>query len=106
MSQDVYSAYDADVNRRIQHAETRIKYWVIGGVLANLLALVGLGAPLVYYLGTLNAQTTSAITTVATVNTNLSKMDDKLRELEFRQRSVMTYLKGKGFEPPVTDMQR
>lgn len=43
-----------EIDRRIQHAEQRIKFWVISGVLANLLILIGATVPTVFYLGQLD----------------------------------------------------
>lgn len=43
-----------EIDRRIQHAEQRIKFWVISGVLANVLILISATVPTVFYLGQLD----------------------------------------------------
>lgn len=101
MSFGTYDAYDADVNRRIEHAETRIKYWVIGGICANLLAMMGVGIPMVYYLGTLNAQTTQAITQMGKSITDTDALSKRIDAIDYRQRAALQHMKLQdGFEPP------
>jgi hypothetical protein len=102
MSREAYEAYDQDVTRRLDHAETRIKYWVVAGICANLLALVGLGIPMVYYLGTLNAQTTQALTTVNTSAAQLSQLNSRLARLEFQAASREAWMVSQGYNPPHT----
>ena len=43
-----------EIDRRIQHAEQRIKFWVISGVLANLIILLIATVPTIFYLGQLD----------------------------------------------------
>lgn len=81
-STDAYAAFDRDVSSRLMHLETRIKYWVIAGVVTNLLALIGLGIPLVYYLGTLNAQTSAAISTVNITSASINSLTERVTRLE------------------------
>ena len=48
---ELFPELSADMDRRISHSETRLKFWVVGGVLANLIALAAIGLPMVYYAG-------------------------------------------------------
>lgn len=103
MSGGTYDAYDADVNRRIEASETRIKNWVLVGIAANLLAGMGMGIPMVYYLGTLNAQTTQAIAQMNKSVEGAELMSKRLDRIEWRQRAVLQHLKQtEQFEPPET----
>jgi hypothetical protein len=45
-----------EIDRRIQHAEQRIKFWVVSGVAANLLILVAATLPTAFYLGQLEQE--------------------------------------------------
>lgn len=87
-STEAYAAFDRDVSGRLAHLETRIKYWVIAGVVTNLLALIGLGIPLVYYLGTLNAQTTAAIATVGTTTSSINSLTERITRLEAKVENL------------------
>lgn len=53
---DLFPELSNDMDRRIAHSETRLKFWVVGGVLANLIALAAIGLPMVYYAGKLVEQ--------------------------------------------------
>lgn len=105
MQEDSYSLYESDVNRRILHSETRIKAWVIGGVLANLLVLIGIGAPMVYYLGQLSAQTTASSISLNKISSDIQTNKARVRNLEQRQNAIARFLEKQGFEtpPPVED---
>lgn len=101
MTQTTYDSYDADVNRRIEASESRIKYWVISGIVANLLAMMGVGIPMVYYLGTLNAQTTQAIADMNKSVLDREQQAAKISEIEYRQRSAIQFLHDKfGYQTP------
>lgn len=89
-----------EVDRLILHSETRIKYWVIAGVVANMVALVGIGAPLIYYLGTMQAQTTAALATIQAANSQLVEMDKRLNQHEVWESNAETWMVQKGFIPP------
>lgn len=89
-----------EVDRLILHSETRIKYWVIAGVVANMIALVGVGAPLIYYLGTMQAQTTAALATIQNANNHLTEMDKRLNQHEVWESNAETWMVQKGFIPP------
>jgi hypothetical protein len=45
-----------EIDRRIEHAEQRIKFWVVTGILANLAILVSATLPTVFYLGQLDSR--------------------------------------------------
>jgi len=89
-----------DMDRRILHSETRIKNWVIAGVLANLLVLIGIGAPLVYYLGSISAQSTMAITQLSETNNRLAIMDRWIRRHEVWDATVEAWMESQGYRPP------
>lgn len=88
-----------DIDRRISHSEMRIKNWVIAGVLANLLVLIGIGAPLVYYLGSISAQSVMAITQLNATQTQLSTINEWIRRREIKDAAVEAWMQGKGFRP-------
>jgi hypothetical protein len=45
-----------DLDRAIDHATLKIKFWVISGVLANLLILASAMVPVVFYLGQIDTK--------------------------------------------------
>lgn len=100
MPESQYAHYDRDVSQRILHSETRIKNWVIGGVLANLVVLIGIGAPMVYYLGQLSAQTQASSVVLNQVQGDVNRLKDLQNELRARQNAMMAHLRKEGFEPP------
>lgn len=99
MDSDFYRAYDADVTRRLEHSETRIKNWVMGGIAANILALLGLGTPLVYYLGTLSSQATMAVATQTSMATKLDLIEKKQASTETDLRTMEAWASQQGYAP-------
>lgn len=100
MSDHEYSAYDRDVSQRILHSETRIKNWVIGGVLANVLVLIGVGAPMVWYLGQLSAVANVSVGTVTRLDSEVRKLREDSDRMDFRQTSMVEYLQRHGYQVP------
>lgn len=97
---ELFPELSQDVDRRIQHAETRIKYWVVAGVLANLLALIGAAIPLVYYLGGVQAQTSTVASTVQSTSSQLSRTGDWMQDRELWEQSMELWAQQKGYIPP------
>jgi len=97
---DLFPDLDEDINRRINHAEVRIKYWVILGVLVNVIALVGLGAPLVYYLGTMQAQAGVAIANLSKTSDAQLAMASEVQDNKYRTASVEQWAESQGYRPP------
>lgn len=58
---DLFPTLSEDIDRRISHAETRIKNWVMTGILVNLFTLLAVVGPSVYYLGKVSMTMESAI---------------------------------------------
>lgn len=96
---DLFPDLDEDIDRRIAHAETRIKYWVIIGVLANVAALIGLGAPLIYYLGSMQAQASVAIASLSKSSDQLERQQNWIRKREMKDASLEAWAKTKGYQP-------
>jgi hypothetical protein len=45
-----------ELDRAIDHATLKIKFWVVSGVLANLLILATAMVPVVFYLGQIDSR--------------------------------------------------
>lgn len=104
MPESSFEAYERDVQARILHSETRIKNWVIGGVLANLLVLIGIGAPMVYYFGQLSTQTATSATVLNQVAADVNRLKDGQAVLRTRQNAIIAHLRKDGFEPPEVEL--
>lgn len=68
--------------------------------MANLVALVGIGAPLIYYLGTMQAQTTTALATIQQTDANMSRLEQRLNSHEVWESNAETWMVQQGFIPP------
>lgn len=75
----------SDMDHKVLHSETRIKNWVMGGILANVLVIASFGFPAVYYMGQLQAQFSVAFASQQVSNGELSQIKAKIQELEIRQ---------------------
>lgn len=105
MPENPYELYETDLDRRILHSETRIKNWVIGGVLANLLVLGGIGAPMVYYLGQLSVQISSSAAVLNQLSADITRLKDGQLFIRTRQNAIIAHMRKDGFEPPEIDGQ-
>jgi len=57
---ELFPDLSEEIDRRIMHSETRIKYWVVGGVLVHLLTLAISVIPVVFYLGQISRDISDA----------------------------------------------
>jgi hypothetical protein len=48
---ELFPELSDEIDRRISHAETRIKFWVMAGIAVNLLVAVAAAIPLVFSMG-------------------------------------------------------
>lgn len=95
---DLFPDLSDDIDRRIAHAEVRIKYWVMAGILANLLAIVLAAIPLVFYLGSIQSQTAQAL---SKINDTADEVDQRrvwMQNREIWEAQVQTYLEAQGFK--------
>jgi len=93
------------LDREILHSETRIKFWVVAGVLANLVMLIGIGAPLIYYLGTIQAQATSVLATIQETSGKLDAIEIRINAQDRRIDSAETWMEGKGYQAPIRNQR-
>lgn len=100
-----FPSLEDDIERRIEHSEGRIKYWVIAGILANLVALVGIGIPLVYYFGSMQAQSVSAASSLSALTNNVALNQNRLQSIEFRQQMLEVWAESEGFRAPKVSSQ-
>lgn len=42
--------------KAVEHVESRIKLWVVSGLVTNMLAMLMVTIPMIYYLGSISAQ--------------------------------------------------
>lgn len=81
-AEDLFPDWGVDVDRRIAASESRIKFWVLGGVITNLVVAVGAAIPLVFFFGqisrdiaaTVAAQQASVISAEETVKWRQARM--------------------------------
>ena len=66
--EELYPEWSTEVDRRIMASEVRIKFWIVGGVLTNLLVAISAAVPLIFYVGqiTQSIQQTSSSLKVQT----------------------------------------
>lgn len=102
--QNVYELFpelSSDIDRRIVHSETRIKNWVIGGILANLIALIFAAIPLVYYLGQIQAQSSQALQTIQSTSAELERRRDWMLDRQLWEQSMESWAAQHGYVPSV-----
>ena len=96
---EMFPEFGDEVDRRIEHSETRIKNWVATGVVANLVALFVMAIPLTYSLGQIQAKFDAVLVTSQDTAKRLKDMDTWRRDREVWETSVESYLATQGFRP-------
>lgn len=89
-----------EIDRRIVHSEQRIKSWVMGGILANLMILACTAVPSVFYLGQMSQNISQLVSTVNENKAKIAESDDWKRKREIWESSVEQFLKPQGYDPP------
>lgn len=97
---EAYPNLEDDINTRIEYSEGRIKYWVLAGILTNVLSLIGIGAPLVYYFGAMQSQSATTLQNVVELNQKLAVMESRLQREEVHTQMIDAWAQDKGFKPP------
>lgn len=95
---DLFPELSDDMDRRIMHSETRIKFWIIGGVLANVLVAVGGVIPIVYMLGQVSSQFATAVQGIDNNTTQLNEQGTWRQNQELWKADVEAYLRQQGYE--------
>ncbi len=60
---DLFPELSDEMDRRIAHEGTRIKFWVMAGICVNLLVAVGAAIPLVFSMGQISRDISSSVST-------------------------------------------
>lgn len=101
---DLFPDLERDVDKKIsdsaERVESKIKNWVIAGVAANLISILGILLPAVFYLGQMSRDASVALATIQAQQVQLNNNEQwKARRILWEQ-AVEQYLVGKGFQPP------
>lgn len=97
---ELFPELSDDINRRITASETRIKYWVIMGILGNTVGLLAIALPLVFYLGQISTSFDSTVEQVAETR-RLAVVDgDWKRDQMIWRATAEQWMIAQGFIPP------
>lgn len=101
---DLFPDLADEIDRRVAHAEQRIKNWVLVGILTNFLMISLAAIPCVFYLGQLSHDATDALIRIQANRVELDalKIDRENRKIALAawQSSVESYLIQHGWQPP------
>lgn len=89
-----------EIDRRISHSEMRIKYWIIAGVLANVLIFVVAAIPVVYFLGQIHVQATNVALSLEAANSKITTNDELEARRVLWESSAETWMMQRGWVPP------
>lgn len=83
------------------HSEGRIKYWVIAGVVANLVMLITIGAPAVYYFGSMQAQSVSTLDAILKVSDQITQISKDNQNQEIRLQLLEGWASSNGYRQKI-----
>lgn len=97
---DLFPDISEEIDRRVVHSEHRIKYWIVVGILANLVTLILAAIPVVFYLGQMTTTATQALGTIRQQQVQLDAMRQWREDRIIWEISAEQWMKSKGFQPP------
>lgn len=90
-----------DIDTRILAAEQRIKLWIVSSVLGYMVTLIGIGAPMIWYMSSLNSQFADAIQIVNRSEQTLQQRGLWMQDREVWENEVERFLIDEfNFKPP------
>lgn len=97
---ELFPELSDDINRRIAASETRIKYWVIMGILGNSIGLLTIALPLVFYLGQISTSFDSTVDEVKGIKQAAAGDGDWKRDQMVWRATAEQWMVTQGFIPP------
>jgi len=77
---DLFPDISDEIDRRIQHAEQRIKTWVLGGIAANLLVAIMAAIPTIFYMGQVSRDISQTNQTVTLLAASIKDQENRIQE--------------------------
>lgn len=77
---DVFPDISDEIDRRIIHAEQRIKTWVLGGIAANLLVAILAAIPTIFYMGQMSRDIAQTQQQIVIALAALKDQDSRIQE--------------------------
>lgn len=97
---ELFPELSQDVDRRILHAETRVKYWVVAGTLVNFVAILIPVVTLVFYLGGIQTQTAAALAAIQNQSLELARQSERDVDRRLWEQSMESWAVDRGYKPP------
>ena len=97
---DLFPELSDEVDRRIAYAETRVKNWVLVGILGNVLTLGAAVTPAVYFLGQLSTSAAEAVSTIERQQSELERLGAWRSRRMIWESNLESWAVQKGFRPP------
>lgn len=102
---DVFPDVGKEIDLRVNHSETRIKNWVVTGVVVNLIALLVAALPMVYTLGQIAATFDASVAKGNNTSRQITEIQQWQREREVWAAGIEAYLITKGYQPQRAERQ-
>lgn len=97
---ELYPNLGDGVNQRVRDSEHRIKFWVISGILVNVVAMIMVAVPIVYYFGQASQASIAMSQTVAKNRLDLDALQRQTQDIDTWIATAEQFLITKGFTPP------
>ncbi len=97
---DLFPDISEEMDRRVNHSEHRIKYWIVVGILANLITLILAAIPVVFYLGQMTTTASQALATIQQQQVQLNEMRQWKEQRVLWETSAEQWMISKGYVPP------
>lgn len=97
---DLFPGLSEEIDRRIAYSEQRIKNWVLGGIIANVLVVAGAAIPMVFYLGQMSRDGAQALATIQVQQSQLATIQNDVQKRIIWETTAEQWMVSKGFSPP------
>lgn len=97
---DLFPGLDDDIDRRVLASEHRIKYWVVCGILVNLVGVMAAAIPLIFYMGQVSRDAADAATTLDGVERRIEASEARINDRVLWESTAEQWMVSKGYLPP------
>lgn len=77
---DIFPDISDEIDRRIAHAEQRIKTWVLGGIAANLLVAIMAAIPTIFYMGQMSRDISQQNQQITVLIAQMKDFDQRIQD--------------------------
>lgn len=97
---DIFPDLSEEIDRRIAHSEQRLKYWVLAGIVTNLMVAIFAAVPTIFYIGQISRDINQALQNQQAQTVELAARAKWMQDRMVWEAKVSAALRARGLTPP------